>query len=170
MHGCMVTSPCSSHLAIPPSSHLAAGEVLQHLLGVQRLGQGDHVTRVLYKEDIQVPGLLQVANHLTAVIVFVVEAELNVVHPRLHEDVDHGEVDVAGVGEGQVAHGKSLSGRLHITELLIAVLRRVDVTDGNVVVVAVVAGILVALVAGILVALVVGILVALVVGILVAFS
>ena len=43
-------------------------------------------------------------------VVAVVEAELDVVHPRLHEDVDHGEVDVAGVGEGQVAHVKSLSG------------------------------------------------------------
>ena len=42
-------------------------------------------------------------------VVAVVKTELDVVHPSLHEDVDHGEVHVAGVGKGQVAHVKGLS-------------------------------------------------------------
>ena len=36
-----------------------------------------------------------------------VEDELDVVHLRLHEDVDHREVDVARVGEGHLANVKS---------------------------------------------------------------
>ena len=84
-----------------------------------------------------------------------VEDELDVVHLRLHEHVDHGEVHVARVGERHLTNmegfprnrNKMAKILLHIknfiipsgckvAEVFIVVLGRIKVADGNVVVVA----------------------------------
>ena len=58
----------------------------------------------------------------------VLETELNVLPAVIHEDVDHGEVDVTRVGKLQAAYMQRLASGLQVTEVLIVILSRVKVT------------------------------------------
>ena len=95
-----------------------------------------HITLSCYKDTL-VPVTLQ--------------TELHILPPVVHEDVDHGHVDIAGVGELEVANMESLSnkfefehekmkikllpGGLKITEVLVVILGGVSLALLDVVVV-----------------------------------